>query len=140
MQKLGRGMYFALSAADALAFAQNRIYEYDYILTCELPFAERDFYDLRDDANAVNKWTTAELQAGRLTQDALNKMRVHDRHIAFCTAHSTKGLIWQATGQYKWAELVVLEPFVGDGALILSAQQLPPRAANPAGGTAPPST
>jgi hypothetical protein len=120
-QKLGGGMYFALSQADATAFAATRTYDYDHLLTVDIAFSVADFFDLRADSNAVQKWLQEEVKAKTRPMTDLFQLKVHDRHEAFCRAKGVKGLIWSPTGKLKWDELVILESFVGQGALISAA-------------------
>jgi hypothetical protein len=120
-QKLGRGMYFALSEADAIAFAKTRTYEYDQLLTVDITLGDADFFDLRADCNAVSTWLQGEVKDGKRPMTDLFQLKVHDRHEAFCRAKGVQGLIWSPTGKLHWDELVVLEPFIGQGALIIAA-------------------
>lgn len=102
-QKLGEGMYFALSFSDAESFAKKtNDYDYDRILECKITYDLSNFFDLRVTKNPskMETWLRSKFKAG-----SIQKMLFNDKIVNYCNAHGHVGLIWES--RLGWNELVI---------------------------------
>jgi len=119
-QKLGKGMYFALSRQDALGFAGTRNYAYTHLVEVTVPYAVSDFFDQRKDENAVAKWVSTHPNP----DIPPNFEKVHGRSTRFCEAHNCVGFIWEPKGSKRWVEVMILEQCIGAGFEIMGVEPL----------------
>ncbi len=105
-QKLGQGTYFALTKADALAFALSQHgHVYTHLLECEIAgVAEANFVDLRENQNAI---------AG--------SDPIKTRYPKYCQKQLKEGVIWTSG---VWDELVLYD-FSSFKARIVGSSELP---------------
>lgn len=103
-QKLGEGMYFALSFEDAKGFLHARHkHPYTHVLEVEIPFEIKDFADLRASPNLI-------------TGPGTFKNLVFQ----YCQAHGKRGVIWTQR-QNEWTELMLLSEYISHGVQIIAA-------------------
>jgi hypothetical protein len=125
-QKLGRGMYFLESVADATKFGPTpHKHSYTHLLTVEITQSLTDFADLRSAPGQVEKWLGEEVAAGRLTPSDLGTLTVHDKHTRYCAAGRFVGFHWSPRQANPWTELVVLEQNMPPYPVIVAARPYP---------------
>ena len=115
-QKIAKGIYFAVSYEDALAFSKtNHGHTYTHLLTCRLQGIEAsDVVDLAAEPNLILRFkSSSKPPTSNMTGRVLNE--------TYCQIHNKKAILWSARG---WVELCVLEAFAKDVALIEAADAL----------------
>jgi hypothetical protein len=112
-QKLGEGMYFALSREDALAFAATQHgHKYTHLLGCVLENMTHDnFVDLRSSPNL-------------LVRSKFNHLPKRQQGPAYCNTHGKNGVIWNGAPGKRWVELCLYPEHIGNGVLIESVEPL----------------
>jgi hypothetical protein len=110
-QKLGPGMYFAISREAALEFAKTRHgHTYTHLLTCRLKgITEKDFVDLVKEPFVISR---SEFKA----------LPYDQRGSAYCAKHGKKGIIWKAI---DWVEVCLFAQHIGDSVIVESVEMLP---------------
>lgn len=127
--KLGVGIYFAETEADAVTFFKSHHgYEYTHFLECSLTgVVASDFFDLATRANELAQfkvgWTWS--GAAQATGDAMAKARAKGLAVFkdFAAAQGKKGLRWEYPGG-GWIELVLHEPHCTGTVTVVSAVDL----------------
>lgn len=122
-QKLGQGMYFALTEKDACKFAKSPSgYKYTHLLECELPYEKCNFCDLTEDSNAIERWWLIQFHNDF---SKLNSTLFREKIKLYCEHHDQVGVIW-ASSQLAggWTELVVLKSHI-KGIEIINSSKLP---------------
>lgn len=127
--KLGVGIYFAETEADAVTFFQSHHgYAYTHFLECSLAgVSASDFFDLGANANELAKFRVGWTWSGatQAKGDAMAKARAKGLalHKDFAAAQGKKGLRWQYPGG-GWTELVLHEPHCTGTVTVVSAVDL----------------
>jgi hypothetical protein len=113
-QKLGHGMYFALTREDAEKFiAAEHGHSYTHLVEVEVPYRLEEFGDLRkiEVASALAHPPFSDIQ------------RINDRYVEFCAARGEVGVIWESRRR-GWTELVILVDHIRDGFVITRSSPL----------------
>lgn len=117
--KLGRGIYFAVSEIDAKNFNKSKHgYNYTHLLKCQIPYQQNEFLDLIKNPNYIAVWATADIK-NRKT-NTYEKFRN-------CKEHCFRGLIWSSISSHEednWTEVVLYEQYVNQNVLIIESKTL----------------
>ena len=117
-QKIGEGMYFALTREDALEFSKkNHGHKYTHVLTCRLKGISKD--DLVDLIGNPNFFRLLKPPSG----SPLSGLRGRALHSRYCEIEGKKGILWRA--ENGWAELCLMRAYVEDNVVIEGAERLP---------------
>lgn len=118
------GVYFMLTEAGALTYLKRRRdRRFTHLLTVELGLDAEAVLDLRDDYDALCRWSRA--------QPRPTLYPTCDTYRDYCDAHGKLGFIWSEGRGPGWDQLLVYPHFQGP-MTVLHTEPLPPELAQSA--------